>query len=86
MPYSKQEDEDDELKCDKWTSITKHIQNIHGEQSQQCRHRDQTQLLGEKDGLSQVRHFWFYNLLDHIICLFLTLNLVFTCKEKNISL
>lgn len=43
VPSSTQEDEDDELKWEKWTSITNHIQNIHdghGEQFQQCEHGD----------------------------------------------
>lgn len=43
VPSSAQEDEDNELKWEKWTSITNHIQNIHdghGEQFQQCEHGD----------------------------------------------
>lgn len=43
VPSSTQEDEDDEFKWEKWTSITNHIQNIHdghGEQFQQCEHGD----------------------------------------------
>lgn len=38
VPSSTQEDEDDKLKWEKWTNVTHHSQNIHGEQFQQCEH------------------------------------------------